>query len=84
MRYLNTQLPKEHTIKYIAWDMARCAHSKEGNVLETLNDIAERTLQVIATTYLNRLCKSNLCRKLASFMPANKLTAACCVLASSP
>lgn len=44
--YLNAQLPEDKTIRYFAWDMARCAHSKDGNVLATLNEIAERTMRL--------------------------------------
>ncbi|KAF8473968.1 SacI homology domain-containing protein [Kalaharituber pfeilii] len=45
--YLNQFLPKEHRIQYIAWDMSRASKSRDQDVIETLEDIAE---QVVNTT----------------------------------
>ncbi|KAH7035689.1 SacI homology domain-containing protein [Microdochium trichocladiopsis] len=45
--YLNQFLPEEHKIIHKAWDMSRAAKSKTGNVIDTLESIAET---VITTT----------------------------------
>jgi len=45
--YLNQFLPEEHKIIHKAWDMSRAAKSKTGNVIDTLESIAET---VISTT----------------------------------
>jgi hypothetical protein len=51
VKYLNQSLPSKHNIRYIAWDMARCAHSKDGNVLMRLDEIAESTMKVFHVSY---------------------------------
>ncbi|KXJ95202.1 SacI homology domain-domain-containing protein [Microdochium bolleyi] len=45
--YMNQFLPQEHKIIHKAWDMSRAAKSKTGNVIDTLEGIAET---VISTT----------------------------------
>ncbi|ORY81595.1 SacI homology domain-domain-containing protein [Protomyces lactucae-debilis] len=38
--YLNQFLPKEHKLRYIAWDMSRAAKSRDEEVIERLESIA--------------------------------------------
>jgi hypothetical protein len=45
--YLNQFLPQDKKIKYIAWDMSRAAKSRDQDVIETLETIAEN---VVSTT----------------------------------
>jgi hypothetical protein len=44
IKYLNQFLPPDKRIVLIAWDMAKCAKSKDGNVLTTLDDLASSGL----------------------------------------
>ena len=43
--YLNQFLPDENRIHYIAWDMSRASHSREEDVIETLEHIADQVLK---------------------------------------
>ncbi len=45
LRYLNQFLPAPQRIIQIAWDMARCAKSRDGNVLQTLDEIAQLAMR---------------------------------------
>ncbi|KAI5805204.1 SacI homology domain-containing protein [Geopyxis carbonaria] len=42
--YLNQFLPKDKNIHYIAWDMSRAAKSRDQDVIETLETIAENVV----------------------------------------
>ncbi len=48
VEYLNRGLEGKNKIRYIAWDMARCAHAKDGNVLQKLIEIAQLSMAVCA------------------------------------
>jgi len=43
--YLNQFLHKQHRIQYIAWDMSRASKSRDQDVIETLEEIAEQVLK---------------------------------------
>ncbi|RPB29412.1 hypothetical protein L211DRAFT_864066 [Terfezia boudieri ATCC MYA-4762] len=43
--YLNQFLPKKHRIQYIAWDMSRASKSRDQDVIETLEEIADQVLK---------------------------------------
>lgn len=51
IRYLNQSLPERHKLLHQAWDMAKCAKSKTGNVLRTLEEIASGSIRVRACRY---------------------------------
>ncbi|RPB04274.1 hypothetical protein L873DRAFT_1799772 [Choiromyces venosus 120613-1] len=44
INYLNQFLPTEKKIRYIAWDMSRASKSRDQDVIETLETIAENVL----------------------------------------
>ncbi len=45
IEYLNQFLPEDKRLKYIAWDMSRASKSRDQKVIETLETIAETSLQ---------------------------------------
>ena len=46
IKYLNQFLTSDKRIIHIAWDMAKCAKSKDGNVLKVLDEIASNAMKV--------------------------------------